>query len=338
MLGDQIHLRLVDMKYLYRIITIIPILLALVTLAQPPRPVEVNGQLQVIGNKLVNKNGVPPQLRGISLSWSLWAGKKYYNQKVVDWLTKDFKITVLRASMGVQPDHGYLQNPDEQLKLMISVIDQSVKNGIYVLIDWHDHNAEQHLEASKAFFTNMAQKYAGIPNVIYEIFNEPVHQSWPVVKTYAAELIKNIRKYDSKNVIVIGSPRWDQDVDIAASDPITGFDNLAYSFHFYASDPNHQEKLRAKAELAMKRGIALFVTECGIGESNGNGEFNRGKTVVWMDWLEKNRLSWVVWHVTDKNETTAILLPGASEKGNWQESNLTESGKYIRNKIRQLNK
>ena len=326
------------MNYFYRFLTIFPILFTLVTLAQPLRPVGVNGTLKVKGGMLVNKEGIPPQLRGISLSWSLWAGKKYYNPAVVDWLTKDFKITLLRASMGVQPDQGYLQNPDEQMKLMSSVIDQAIQNGIYVLIDWHDHNAEKHLEASKAFFTIMAQKYAGIPNVIYEIFNEPVHQSWQMVKSYSEEVIKVIRKYDSQNVIVIGSPEWDQDVDIAASDPITGFNNLAYSFHFYASDPNHQEKLRAKAELAMKRGIALLVTECGVGESNGNGEFNRGKTAVWMDWLEKNRLSWVIWHVTDKNETTAILLPGASENGKWKESDLSESGKYIREKIRQLNK
>jgi endoglucanase len=79
-------------------------------------PVAVNGALTVKGNKIVNKNGVPPQLRGISLSWSLWAGEKYYNPAVVDWLKTDFKISILRASMGVQPDHGYLQEPERQKK------------------------------------------------------------------------------------------------------------------------------------------------------------------------------------------------------------------------------
>jgi len=184
----------------------------------------------------------------------------------------------------------------------------------------------------------MAQKYSGIPNVIYEIFNEPAKQNWEIVKAYSVEVIKTIRQYDTKNVIVVGSPRWDQDVDIAAADPITGFDNLVYSFHFYASDPNHQEKLRAKAELALKLGIALFVTEWGVGESNGNGEFNREKTAVWMEWMEKNRLSWAIWNVTDKKETTALMLPGASIKGGWKEDALTEGGKYIRNELRKLNK
>lgn len=303
-------------------------------IAQQPLVVEFHGALRVVGNQMVDNQGIPPQLRGISLSWSLWGGKKYYNPAVIDWLAKDFKISLLRASMGVQPEGGYLENRDEQLKLMTTVIDQAIHNGIYVLIDWHDHNADQHLEASKAFFAIMAQKYAGHPNVIYEIFNEPVKQSWEVVKAYSIEVIKTIRQYDSKNVIVVGSPRWDQDVDIAAADPIKGFDNLVYSFHFYASDPNHQEKLRSKAELAMKRGIALFVTEWGVGESNGNGVFDCEKTAVWMDWMEKNRLSWANWNLTDKKETTALLMPGASVNAGWSDDYLTDAGKYIREQLR----
>jgi len=95
-----------------------------------------------------------------------------------------------------------------------------------------------------------------------------------VIKAYSNELIKLIRKYDPVNLIVVGSPRWDQDVDVAAADPIAGFNNIAYSFHFYASDNNHQEGLRLKGEAAMQKGLALIVTEWGVGESNGNGEFN----------------------------------------------------------------
>ena len=323
----------------FRITLLAFLLFSLPSMAQQIKsPLDLNGALWIDGNQMVNKDGIPPQLRGISLSWSLWAGKKYYNPDVINWLTKDFKISLLRASMGVQPKGGYLQKPDKQMKLMNTVIDQAIKNGIYVLIDWHDHNAEQHLEESKAFFAIMAKKYAGKPNVIYEIFNEPAQQSWEVIKAYSVEVIKTIRLYDTKNMIVVGSPRWNQDVDIAANDPIKGFDNLVYSFHFYASDPNHQEKLRAKADLAMKLGIALFVTEWGVGESNGNGEFNREKTALWLNWMETNRLSWVNWNITDKKETTAILLPGASANGGWKIEALTEAGKYIREQLRTLNK
>jgi len=322
------------------IYTILVLLLINLILSARPKKISVkmNGALRIEGNQMVNTAGVPPQLRGISLSWSIWGGKKYYNAEVIDWLVKDFKITVLRASMAVQPQGGYLQNPDEQIKLMTTVIDEAIKKGIYVLIDWHDHNAEQHLEESKAFFAIMAQKYNGVPNVIDEIFNERAQQSRDVIKDYSIEMIQTIRKYDTNNIIVIGSPRWDQDVDIAASDPIKGFNNLVYSFHFYASDPFHQEKLREKAEIAMKHGLALFVTEWGVGESNGDGIFNPVKTSQWMDWMEKNRLSWVNWNVTDKKETTALMLPGASVNGGWSDEQLTEAGKYIRGQLIKLNK
>ncbi len=301
-------------------------------------PVDKNGILRVEGNQMVNQAGQPPHLRGISLSWSLWGGKKYYNPEVVSWLVKDFRINLLRASMAVQPQGGYLTDPAEQLALMTAVIDKAIAEGIYVLIDWHDHNAELHLEESKTFFAQMSKKYSGVPNVIYEIFNEPAKQSWEVVKKYSVEVIKTIRQYDPNNIIVVGSPRWDQDVDVAAADPIKGFNNLVYSFHFYASDPNHQDGLRAKAALGMQRGLALFVTEWGVGESNGNGEFNLERTRRWLEWMEQNRLSWAVWNVTDKDETTALMLPGASAKGGWKVDQLTPNGKFMREQLLLLNK
>ncbi|RWY51032.1 glycoside hydrolase family 5 protein [Mucilaginibacter gilvus] len=322
------------------------VLLLLITLgsltaaiAQPAgSPVALNGALSVKDGKIVNKNGVPPQLRGISLSWSLWAGKKYYNPAVVDWLAKDFKVSIIRSAMGVQPEHGYLQEPALQKQLMINVVNQAIKNGIYVLIDWHDHNSHLHAPEAKAFFAEMAKKYSGVPNVIYEIWNEPERIGWDTVKNYALQVIPEIRKYDAKNLIIVGSPHWDQDVDIAAADPVTGFSNIAYSFHFYASDKNHQYKLRARGDKAIKMGLPLMITEWGVGEANGNGQFSKTKTKLWVNWMAANQLSWANWNLTDKDETTAILEPGAPANGGWTEEQLTNAGFYIRKLLRELNK
>ncbi len=301
-------------------------------------PVGINGALRVENNIIVNQNGAAPQLRGISFSWSLWAGRKYYNPAVVDWLSNDFKVSIIRASMGVEPDHGYLQEPALQRQLMVNVIDEAVKDGIYVLIDWHDHHSNLHLQQSKAFFADMAQRYKGVPNVIYEIWNEPTTISWDTVKNYATQVITEIRKYDPDNLIVVGSPHWDQDVDVVAANPLAGFKNIAYSFHFYASDPYHQEKLRAKADLALKMGLPLIVTEWGVGESNGDGKFDRKLVKPWVQWMEDNKLSWTNWNITDKTETTALLMPGAPDNGGWTSDQLTAAGLYIRDKLRELNK
>ena len=301
-------------------------------------PVALNGALQAQNGLIVNKNGVPPQLRGISFSWSLWGGRKYYNPAVVDWLVSDFKVSIIRAAIGVEPDHGYLQEPALQTQLLENVADQAIKDGIYVLIDWHDHHSNLHLAQSKIFFTEMAKRYAGVPNVIYEIWNEPTAISWDTVKNYAVQVITEIRKYDPDNLIVVGSPHWDQDVDVAAANPITGFKNIAYSFHFYASDPNHQEKLRAKADLAIKKGLPLIITEWGVGESDGNGKFDKKLVKTWFSWMEANKLSWSNWNITDKDETTALLMPGAPDNGGWTEDQLSSAGIYIRDRLRELNR
>lgn len=304
---------------------------------RPQTPVSKNGALRVVKGEIVNQIGQPPQLKGISFSWSIWGGRKYYNPQVVDWLCKDFKVNIVRLAMAVQPDSGYLRQPDLQRKLITEQADEAIKQGIYVLIDWHDHNSYLHTQQSKQFFAEMAQRYKGAPNVIYEIWNEPERVSWDTVKSYAIKVITEIRKYDKDNLIIVGSPHWDQDVDIAAESPITGFNNIAYSFHFYASDPNHQDGLRAKADKAIKMGLPLMITEWGVGESNGDGKFDLDKNAAWLKWVAQHKLSWTNWNLTDKKETTAILQPNAPKTGNWTSDKLTPAGTYIRNEIRKLN-
>lgn len=299
---------------------------------------ERNGALKVAGGKILNSHGVAPQLRGISLSWSIWEGKKYYNPDVVHWLYTDFNMNLLRVSMGVEPDGGYLQFPDEQERLVLKTVDAAIKKGIYVLIDWHDHHADKHQAQAIAFFSKMAKRYAGKPNVIYEIFNEPEQVTWETVKDYAVTVIRAIRKYDTSNIIIVGSPHWDQDIDVVAKDPIQGFDNIAYSFHFYASDPGHQELMMGRADEALAAGLPVMVTEWGVGEANGDGQFDREKTARWMAWMEKHQLSWANWNLTDKKETTALLEPNAPANGKWTLEMLSPAGQYIRTQLRTLNK
>ena len=194
-------------------------------------PVAINGKLQVNGTQLCNQNGEALMLRGASFGWhNLWP--RFYNKKAVAWLATDWKCNVVRASMGVGLDDSYLENPEYALKCMTNVIDGAIKQGIYVIIDFHSHKI--HTEEAKTIFTLMAKKYGNNPNVIYEIFNEPDYYTWPEVKAYSEELIKTIRAIDPDNIILVGSPHWDQDIHLVAEDPIKGQSNLMYTMHFYA--------------------------------------------------------------------------------------------------------
>ena len=70
----------------------------------------------------------------------------------------------------------------------------------------------------------MAEKYKNQSNILYEICNEPNGgTSWTQVKSYAEAVIKEIRAIDANAIILIGTPTWSQDADIAAKNPITGY-------------------------------------------------------------------------------------------------------------------
>ena len=106
----------------------------------------------------------------------------------------------------------------------------------------------------------MAAQYGKFPNVIYEVFNEPDQETWSQVKAYSTEIIQTIRAKDPDNIILVGSPHWDQDIHTAADDPITGQTNLMYTMHFYAG--THKQWLRDRTDEAIKNGLPIFISEC----------------------------------------------------------------------------
>lgn len=296
----------------------------------PQTPVAKHGRLQVKGNTIVGKHGKPVSLAGMSFFWSQWM-PHLYTPGIVRWLKKDWNASIVRVAVGIGRD-GYLEHPKEETARAEKVIDAAIAEGLYVLIDWHDHDAHKHEAEATAFFQQMARKYGGKPNVMYELWNEPTKVSWPeVVKPYAQRVTAAIRKIDKDNMIIVGSPTWSQDVDIAAADPVRD-SNLAYTLHFYAG--THKGGLRDKAEKAMSLGAALFVTEWGTTDASGDGKVDRASTDEWLAFMRNHNLSHLNWSVADKVEASAVLKPGASPDGGWKPDELTESGQLVRGIIR----
>ncbi|MCU0416801.1 MAG: glycoside hydrolase family 5 protein [Cytophagaceae bacterium] len=285
------------------------------------------GHLSVSGNYILSQYKDTVQLRGMSLFWSQWM-PEYYNYETIKWLKEDWKCTVIRAAMGVEEEGGYLYNPDIEEEKICTVIEAAIDLGIYVIIDYHSHKAHKNPALAKSFFEKMSKKYSKYPNVLYEIFNEPLQDaSWTnQIKPYAEDIISTIRKNDSDNIIIVGTRQWSQMVTEAASNPIIE-KNIMYTLHFYAV--SHGKYLRDEAEKAMKMGIAIFVTEFGDCDYTGDGELGYNATNEWFEFMEKYKLSWCNWSVSHKNETSAILKPkaGISE---WEDYMLSASGVYIR--------
>jgi endoglucanase len=281
--------------------------------------------LSVSGNQ-IRAGGQPASFAGNSLFWSNtgWGGERYYNASVVRWLKQDWKSTLVRAAMGVDDAGGYLYDRAGNLARVKAVVDAAIANDLYVIIDWHSHHAENYRNEAVAFFQEMARTYGQRNHVIYEIYNEPLQISWSgTIKPYAQAVINAIRAIDPDNLIVVGTPTWSQDVDVAAADPIAGT-NIAYTLHFYAG--THGQFLRDKAQTALNRGVALFVTEWGSVNANGDGAVATAETNNWMSFLKARGISHANWATNDKAEGASALVPGASTTGGWPASQLTASG------------
>jgi endoglucanase len=299
--------------------------------APAPTVVQRHGKLSVKGNRIVDEHGQPVILRGMSLFWSQWGGQ-YYNADCVKWLRDDFRCTVVRAAMGVGAG-GYLRNPEAEQKKVETVIQTAIDLGIYVIVDWHAHDAQT--AAAQKFFAQIAQKYGQHPNVIYETWNEPMRQDWStVIKPYHQAILATIRQHDPDNLVICGTQQWSQLVDKAAADPVKGT-NVAYTLHFYAA--THKQPLRDRAKAALDKGVALMVTEWGTSEATGNGKLDAEETQRWQDFMDEHALSSCNWSVIDKRETAAALMPGAAAAGGWTAEMLSPSGKLVREILRTKN-
>ncbi len=293
-------------------------------------PVQAWGRLQVCGTRICSQAGKPVQLRGVSLFWSNsgWGGERYYDSRVVDAVADGWHATVIRAAMGYNEPGGYFSASAANKARVKAVVDAAIARGMYVIVDWHSHSLFK--DEAVAFFSEMARQYASVPNVIWEPFNEPVKQSWSrELKPYHEAVIAAIRAAGSKNLVVVGNSTWSQDVDVAAADPITTDKNVAYTLHFYAG--SHHQELRDKADTALKRGVALFVTEWGTCGSSGNGNFDPVASKAWTDWMDEHGISSANWAINDKPEEASALIPGARIAGpTIPDAQLSRSGKWAR--------
>lgn len=309
------------------------LMLAVCTVGNAQTPVKRYGQLQVRGSQLCGENGQPVVLRGVSLGWhNLWP--RFYNKGAIDELTNKWHASVIRAAMGIKIEDNYLENPSFAMQCMTPVIEEAIKDGVYVIIDWHAH--DMYTDKAAEFFSRMSAKYGKYPNVIYELYNEPVEDSWPSLKEYAKTVIKAIRANDPDNIILMGCPHWDQDIDKVAASPIEGVKNVMYTLHFYAA--THKQYLRDRMQKAVEGGLPVFVSECAGMEASGDGPLNVEEYNKWVDLMEQLKVSWVNWSLSDKNETCSMLLPRAKASGNWTDDVIKPWGKLVRTTLLKYNK
>ncbi len=295
-----------------------------------------HGALRVDGTQLVDQNGEPIQLYGMSTHGIAWF-PQFVSYDSFKTLRDDWNTNCVRLAMYTHEYNGYCTGGDQDyLKSLVRTgVDAATDLGMYVIIDWHilqDQDPNVYKEQSKAFFEEMSKTYADHTNVIYEICNEPNgYATWESVKSYAEEIIPIIRANDPDAIVIVGTPTWSQDIDKAKADPLDA-ENILYALHFYAG--THKDVLWNRMDSCIQNGLPVIVSEFGMCDASGNGANDFNSAQSWMDVIERHNVSFFCWNLANKDESSSVFKASCTKTSDWTEDDMNESGKWIRDYFR----
>lgn len=325
--------------------------------AQAKTPVETYGHLWAKNGYLYDSSKTNKvTLRGMSLYWSSEPdGNAFFNGGVVRWLQSDWKVSVIRVPLAVYPvpnggnkSIGYIQDSATNMNLLQAVVKSAITQGLYVIVDWHvvDNGASTSTDPKKdkaiAFFRTLATQYKDVPNVLWEIWNEPTTDNGTVAN-YANAIIPVIRAAGNTNLVIVGSSEYSSQPN-GVSGVTDASNNLAYTLHFYANSHSPSGSYWSNAQSAQSAGKTVFVTEWGTTNYDGNSGYNWSASKSWLDELESAGMSWCNWDIGTQHSTpsdntsavqgTAAIKANSSQTGDWTTSDLTDGGAAVRSYIR----
>jgi hypothetical protein len=185
-------------------------------------------------------------------------------------------------------------------RILRPAVDYATGKGLYVIIDFHQISnvTPQKDRDATAFWQYMAGQFAGYPNVIYELFNEPVDNvgacvqgttdsCWPPFKQKANGWISVVRQQAPDTLLLVGGPSWSQVIGPAADDPVAD-PNVAYVGHIY---PQHLPGGAVAAQIVRCAAAhPVILTEWGYASTDDPAYVD-----VMRSLLDANGLSWTAW-------------------------------------------
>ena len=262
--------------------------------------------LSVSGRFIKDPQGNNVVLRGVSLIDVSVANSRPRNAQTLTnmltdaadgWYARVVRFPVYPDAIDGQP--GWRANPDTYFNNHLNpAIQNCINRQIYCIIDWHyirDYNNSEVDTATRAFWNYVAPRYANTPNVIFELYNEPINpDNWSTWKQWAQPWVDIIRSHAPNNLILIGGPRWSQNLAGAASAPFVG-SNLVYVAHIY---PEHGGQSTWDSWFGnAANSVPFFITEWGwqLGGNIPTSGTQSGYGVPFSNYMESKGLSWTAW-------------------------------------------
>ena len=300
-----------------------------------------NGKLSVVGPDLVNQYGEKFQLFGLSTHGLQWFGR-YANFDTIAAIQEGFGNNIIRFALYTD-ENGYCDGTEERKKQMledlIEGVDAATELGLYVIIDWHmvgaenaaDKNPLTYMNEAIEFFSYITNYYKDQDNILYEIMNEPNGPTtWAQCKKYAETVIPVIRA-NTDAIILVGNPRWTADLNSVMRNPLVGFENIMYTYHFYAADHGNTTQVIN----AYNAGFPVFISEFGFMQSSGDGALGLNNGERWKQVLDQRNISYVAWNISNSKGSASIFKENSYDMVDVSDSNLKEWGIYLKNWYRE---
>ncbi len=290
--------------------------------------------LKVNGLKLTDETGRIVQLRGISTLGLRYP--QYITKESFETFRDEWGADTMRLALYTDEPGGYCTDGDKEelKKLVIKGVEVATELDMYVIVDWHilyDKDPMLYKAEAIRFFDEMAERFAGNTNVIWEICNEPQESPFAtVIKPYAEEVIPVIRKYSKDSLIIVGTNKWSQEVDDVIGQQLSD-GNVMYALHFYAA--SHKDELMERAKKAIAGGVPIFISECNICDASGNGEIDRQSGDKWISFADENDISYIVWNLSNKEESSSIIRSDVTTLDHWKDEEYSETALWFKKKM-----
>jgi len=71
------------------------------------------------------------------------------------------------------------------------------------------------------------------------------------------------------------------------------------------------------------------VSEFGICSASGSGSNNTVEAQKWIDLLDESSISYVIWNLSNKDESSALISKDNTKTSDWTFDELSESGRWF---------
>jgi endoglucanase len=270
-------------------------------------------RISVEGNRLV-AGGKDFRLRGVSIAdpYKLDIEDNHFSEDIFAELV-NWNINVVRV-----PIHPgcWQAEKDFTTKYLDVIVEWAVKYRFYIILDWHaignpvtgqSQGAElienkfpaydSRMSLAEEAWMILAEKYGGLPFVIFEIFNEPArldtNSSWRQWHTMITNLVKKIREKAPDTLVLVSGWHWSLDLTGFGRIPVE-LDNIAYVAHVYASHGDWDINFGF-----LGKKYPVVVTEWGFSPTVDENAVYYGHRDTFgqkfLRYMEENNFSWVCW-------------------------------------------